>query len=342
MNSNKKVSIVVIIYKVSEYVRQCLESLVNQTYKNIEIICVVGDTDTESMEITKEFSEKDPRIVFMPRKPDGVSRARNAGLDAVTGDYIAFVDGDDYIDNDMIETLVDAIESEDADISIVSKYYLYQNTVEGIYNEGTKVYDTETTMKELLKGEGFFFHLWDKMYKKELFDDVRFKVGAVCEDRQICYDILNKAKKVVYVPKSKYYFRQSIDSSSKIYQNAEDSLSEDYIICDKLLKDYPGLKQDVETFLLKENLSMIQSSFLYGVYSPEHDKKYFDYVKKHMFKGMKGLSKGQIAKTFLCILFPRKFGEVTLKRRKAFLESHVHFSNGNDWESLFRAQGIKI
>lgn len=337
-----KVSIVVIIYKVGEYVRQCVESIMNQTYKNIEIICVVGNTDEVSMNIVDELAKKDERIKFIPRNPDGVSNARNAGLSAVTGDLIGFVDGDDYIDEDMIETLVNAIEKENADISIIAKHYLYKNTIESYGGGSVKIMNTKDTMEEVLLGDGFFLHLWDKLYKKELFDGISFAKGAVCEDRQVCYDLLMKSNKTVFIPESKYYFRQSLDSTSKIYKNAEDSLSEDIKICNKLLEMFPELKHDIDLFLVKENISMIQSSFLYEVYSAEHDKKYRDFIKKHMFSAMKckHVYKGIIVKMFWASYFPKSFGKMTIKRRQAFLESHEHFSNGNDWEKIFKEQGI--
>lgn len=339
-----KVSIVVIIYKVGEYVRECIESLMNQTYKDIEILCVVGDTDKVSMEITEELSKKDDRVKFLPHKPDGVSAARNYGLSMATGELIGFVDGDDYVDNDMIETLVNAINEDNADISVVAKYYLYKNTVEGIFNEGKLVLDGRGVMEEILKGDNFFLHLWDKLYRKELFDGISFKDKAVCEDRQVCIDLLMKANKTVFIPKSKYYFRQSLDSSSKIYQNAEDSLSEDYKICARLLEKYPDLEYDIELFLIKENISMVQSSFLYGLFSRDHDKKYLDYIKKHMFKAMKckHVYKGIIVKMFWCAYMPESFGKMTIKRRKEFLKTHEHFSNGNDWEKIFREQGVNV
>lgn len=341
-----KVSIVVIIYKVGEYVRECIESLMNQTYKDIEIICVVGSTDEVSMNIVGELAKKDERIKFIPREPDGVSNARNAGLAAVTGDLIGFVDGDDYIAEDMIETLVDALTKENADISIVAKHYLYKNTLDSYNGNGSdvKIMNTRDTMEEVLLGDGFFLHLWDKLYKKELFDGISFAKGAVCEDRQVCYDLLMKSEKTVFVPKPKYYFRQSIDSTSRIYKNAEDSWSEDIKICKRLLEKFPDLKYDVDLFLVKETVSMIGSSFLYGVYSNEHDKKYRDFIKKNMFSAMKckHVYKGIVVKMFMAAYFPKSFGKMTIKRRKAFLESHEHFSNGNDWNKIFKEQGIIV
>lgn len=339
-----KVSVIIAIYKVSQYLEQCLNSIVNQTYKNLEIICVVGNTDEPSMQITKEYANKDERIKFVPVIPKGVAAARNAGLREVSGDAIAFVDGDDYVDLDMIETMVVAMKSEKADISIVSKYYLYENVTDGISEEGICVFDRKDIMKEILKNDRIFLHLWDKLYKKELFDGVSFEEGAIVEDRQICFNLLGKAEKYVFVPKSKYYFRQCLDSSSKVYKNKVDSLGEDYIICDSLIKDYPDLESEIELFLMIENMSVIQSSFLYGVYSKEHDREYIRYVRKHILKAMKckRTSKSLLVKMILCGYFTSIFKDITIKRRNEFLETHKHFKSGNDWEKLFKEQGLEV
>lgn len=339
-----KVSIIIAIYKVSKYLRQCLDSIVNQTYKDLEIICVVGNTDEPSMQITKEYANRDERIKFISVKPEGVAAARNAGLREVSGEAIAFVDGDDYIDEDMIETMVSTMETENADISIVSKYYLYENITEGISEDGICVYDKKGIMEEILKNDRIFLHLWDKLYRKTLFDGITFQEGAIVEDRQICFNLLNRAEKFVFTPKSKYYFRQCLDSSSKVYKNRVDSLSEDYIICDRLIKDYPELKNEIELFLVIENMSVIQSSFLYDVYSKDHDREYIQYVRSHMFRAMKckRASKGLIFKMILCSYLTDKFKDITIKRRNAFLESHIHFKSGNDWEKLFKEQGLEV
>lgn len=338
----KKVSIIVLIFQVGAYVRQCLDSILNQTYENIEVLCVVGNTDEVSMEITQEFANRDERIKFLPHGPCGIAESRNMGMNAATGDYIAFVDGDDYIDEDMIETLVTALEEENAEVSIISKYYLYKNTVEGIYREGRQNLSLSEAMEEVLEGSNFFLHLWDKLYKRELFNGITFREGAICEDRQVCLDLLLKAKGIVYTPKSKYYFRQSLDSSSKIYRNADASLAEDKKICAKIIDRCPELKNDVELYLIKQYMSRVQTDFLYDKFSKENDKEFLGYIKKHMFKAMRSrhIYKGLIVKMFWIILYPESFGKMTKKRRSTFLQTHEHFSTGTDWDKIFTEQGI--
>lgn len=340
----EKVSIIIIIYKVEKYLRECLESVAAQTYKDIEIICVVGKGDRACEEIADEFAACDDRIKVIKAEPKGTADARNRGLEAVTGDYIAFVDGDDYIKDDMIEVMVRAAKSHDADVSVVGKYYLYENCVDGSEENREEVFSIPDAFKMILYQEGFFLHLWDKLYKKKLFDGVRFPEGKLVEDRQMAHMILSKANRVVYNSASRYYFRISEDSGSKIEENLRMSLRADHEICDKLLKDFgDDIRPAVEFFLVNENLSVIQNSFLYGNFSRDHDGEYLKYVKEHtpLVKKDTRVPKSLKIKMDMCNLSPALFKWVTLSRRKKFLEGHKAFRSGVDWSETFKNQGVK-
>ena len=338
----KKVSIIIIIYKVDKYLRQCIESVMNQTYKDIEIICVVGKGDTACEEITDELAAKDSRIKVIKAEPKGTADARNRGLDAVTGDYIAFVDGDDYIKNDMIETMVNAACKHDAQVSVVGKYYLYENCTDGCEDNQERVMNVKEAFEVILYQEAFFLHLWDKLYKKELFDNLRFPEGKLVEDRQMAHTLLTRADRIVYNSASKYYFRVSEDSGSRIEENLRLSLKADYEICDRLLESYSDLKPAVEFFLVNENLSVIQNSFLYNVYSREHDKEYLEYVRRHSVIVCKDkrVPRSLKIKMYMCIISPKLFRRVTLSRREKFVNTHIAFSSGTDWSATFKKQGV--
>ncbi len=338
-----KVSIIIIIYKVEKYLRECLESVVGQTYKNIEIICVVGKGDTACENIVDEFAGRDDRIVVIKSEPKGTADARNRGLDAVTGDHIAFVDGDDYIKNDMIEVMVDAAERNDADVSVVGKYYLYENCADGTEDNEESVLSVSDAFKIILYQEGFFLHLWDKLYNRSLFEGVRFPEGKLVEDRQMAHTILSKANRIVYNTASKYYFRISEDSGSKIEENLRLSLRADYEICDRLLEQFDDIGPAVEFFLVNENLSVIQNSFLYGNFSKEHDREYLNYVKEHapLVKKDPRVPRSLKIKMDMCNLSPALFKFVTMSRRKKFLEVHRAFRSGNDWSETFKSQGVE-
>lgn len=340
---NDKVSIIIIIYKVEKYLRECLESVINQTYRNIEIICVVGRGDEKCEEIADEYAAKDDRVIVIKAEPKGTADARNRGLDAVTGDYIAFVDGDDYIKNDMIEVMVNAAKKNGTDISVVGKYYLYENCADGTEENKEQVLDIIDAFKVILYQEGFFLHLWDKLYKRELFDGVRFPEGKLVEDRQMAHMILSKADRIVYNSASKYYFRISEDSGSKVEENLRMSLKADYEICDKLLERFgDDIRPAVDFFLVNENLSVIQNSFLYGNFSKEHDREYLEYVKNHApaVKKDARVPRSLKIKMDMCNISPMLFKYVTLSRRKKFLAGHKAFRSGVDWEETFKKQGV--
>ena len=337
-----KVSVIVIIYKVEKFLEQCLLSIKNQTYKNLEIICVVGKGDTGCETIVDDFAAKDERFVVIKAEPKGTSDARNRGLDAAHGEYIAFVDGDDYIDSDMIETMVQSAIKHNAPISVVGKYYDYVNCIDGSDTEEEKVFNTKEAFETILYQEGFFLHLWDKLYAREIFEGIRFPLGKLVEDRQIAHKLLSGADRICYNTKSKYHFRVSQDSGSKIEENLRMSLKADYEICDELRNQFEGIEPAVDFFLVNENLSVIQNSFLYNVYSRKHDAEYLKYVKANASKVLNNTRvPGALKiKMCMCIVAPGLFKWVTLSRRKKFVAAHVEYSLGNDWKATFKNQGI--
>lgn len=338
-----KVSIIIIIYKVEMFLRECLESVVGQTYKNLEIILVAGKGDSACEKICKEFAEKDERIKLVIEEPKGTAVARNQGLDAVTGEYIAFVDGDDKIDSDTIEVMVNAALKENADVSVVGKYYYYENCVDGNNDNVEEVYNLRDTFETILYNDKFFLHMWDKLYKKQLFDGIRFDVGKRVEDRSMAVKILKRANKVVYNSSSKYYFRVSHDSGSRVADNLKLSLESDYDIVNDLLSLYPDLKTAAEYFLIVENMSVIQSAFLYSIFSKKNNKEQLKYVRKNWLSVYKNnrTSKSMLLKMILCGYFPTLFKKITIKRRMEFLDNHHEFGSGNNWNETFKRQNVE-
>ncbi len=355
-----KVSIIVIIYKIDMFLRECLESIVNQTYKDIEIILVACKGDEKCLDICNEYANKDNRIKLIVDEPKGTAVARNQGLDAVTGDYIAFIDGDDYVETDMIETMMNGVTKYGADVSVVGKYYLYENVTEASTTlTEVETYDCFEAFETILYNDKFFLHMWDKLYKKELFDGVRFDVGRKVEDREMACRILMKAEKIVFNPLPKYYFRVSHDSGSRVADNMALSLKADKEICKELLEKFSAdsvsgntqtdkerlkrLNAAISYFIMTDTMSVIQNSFLYDLFSKEHDSEYIRYVRSNIVKVALNnkTSKSMLVKMLMCAFLPKYFGKVTIKRRNEFLKNHVEFGSGNDWEKTFNDQGIK-
>ncbi len=202
-----KISVIVPCYNVEEYVEKCLQSLANQTYKNLEII-VVNDGSTDSTKaIIDRFCEGRDNFIVVDKQNGGLSSARNEGFKYATGELIGFVDSDDFVDADMYEHLYNNMQKEGADLSICGKYR-YENDVatpmqkEGIYLSMTG----EQALKTLLMGNPYQNEAWDKLYKRELFDNLRFPEGKQYEDSAIMYRIMHACNKVVYDSTPKYYY----------------------------------------------------------------------------------------------------------------------------------------
>ncbi|MCO7176711.1 glycosyltransferase family 2 protein [Sporolactobacillus kofuensis] len=204
------ISVIVAVYQTEQYLEQCIESIVNQTYRNLEIILVDDGSPDRSPEICDLWAEKDSRILVIHKKNGGPSSALNVALDRATGDYIAFVDCDDWIQNDTYEFLMTNLRKERADMSICSEFQVFGKSIrrpekkENVY----LVMNSEQAFR-FINSIGYFgVGVWDKLYAKQLFDHVRFPLGHTGEDYSVTYTLLDRAGTIVYDSTPKYYYRQ--------------------------------------------------------------------------------------------------------------------------------------
>ena len=167
---SKLISVIVPVYNVEKYLEKCVSSIVNQTYKNLEIMLVDDGSTDSSGKMCDEFAKKDDRIKVIHKPNGGLSDARNSALKIAKGDYIGFVDSDDYIADDMFETLCDLMEDNNSDISIVSFYEIYNNKLIGVRDSKELENMTKLeAMKELLIDSKIQSYAWNKLFKRELF-----------------------------------------------------------------------------------------------------------------------------------------------------------------------------
>ena len=223
---NDKITVIVPVYNVENYLRKCLDSIIAQTYKNIEIIVVNdGSTDT-SGEICKEFVEIDHRIIYIEQENAGLSAARNTGLENMSGDYVTFVDSDDWIEQDYVETLYKKITEYQADIA-VGNYYSF-NESEGMFyfhisgdSYYEEVYDNVSIFENLYESQEMksfaLISAWGKLYKAGLFEQLRFDMGKLGEDGYLNQKIYLLAEKIVYIHKGIYSYRIRNNSLSRTW-----------------------------------------------------------------------------------------------------------------------------
>lgn len=212
-----KVSVIVPMYKVEKYLDRCIKSIINQTYKNLEIILVDDGSPDSSGNIAEGYAQSDSRIRVIHKENGGLSDARNAGIIVASGDYICFVDSDDSIDEHFVEELIKACASSGADIAVCN----YLNVIKP---EDIPPYDSKNNanivVQNSLEALNSIYSqdnvvtivAWNKLYRRELWNDILFPVGRIHEDEATTYKLLYKAKKIVRIDKSLYYYFKNDES----------------------------------------------------------------------------------------------------------------------------------
>lgn len=212
----QKVSVIVPIYKVEPYLRRAVDSILHQTYHNLEIILVDDGSPDQCGKICDDYAKEDNRISVIHKENGGLSDARNAGLDAAGGEYIVFVDSDDFIAEDYIDTLMQCLKKYDADVAM-SSYAVtdsvgYDDSIfKAAQDDTVEVCDRRELLNNLYdanhKDATYFIVSWNKIYKASLWKDVRFPKGRIHEDEATTYKIYDRAEKGVYLHRPLYgYF----------------------------------------------------------------------------------------------------------------------------------------
>ena len=208
-----KLSIIVPVYKVEEFLDKCVESILAQTFTDYELILVDDGSPDQCGAMCDTWAKKDSRIKVIHKKNGGLSDARNAGIDICKGDYIGFVDSDDYISERMFEILVRNLETYDADISMCGYANVYAGGVrKESKDESVEVMTQEEAIHKILIGKELSVHAYTKLYRRFLFENVRYPYGKISEDAYIIMDIMDQVKKAVFTPCSLYYYVHRGDS----------------------------------------------------------------------------------------------------------------------------------
>ena len=217
MNNDPLISIIIPCFNAEKTLEKCLESVVQQSYANLEIIIIDDGSTDETSLIYNKFQSNDERILVLKQQNSGVSKARNTGVKAATGDYICFVDSDDWAELNYCSELYSLLVGENADISIVEASYEDENgnvlCSKPISDE--KIFDGNRALVLLLEDREIQSHPWGKLFKADLLKNVHFPENLKCfEDYSTLFKIFNKAVKVVKSNEKLYHYIQREDSLS--------------------------------------------------------------------------------------------------------------------------------
>lgn len=207
--SEPLISVIVPVYNAEKYLRKCVASIRAQTYRNLEIILVDDGSCDRSGELCEAFALEDSRIVVIRKENGGVASARNAGLDAMHGDYVGFVDADDWIDPEMYEVLLQRMIAENAQISCCGMAIVTGEKITRYFNPDMDVQFTAggaDAQSELIRCSCITNAMCDKLYSAEIFDGLRQKTGAYMDDMAVQYLLVARAEQVTYTARPMYYW----------------------------------------------------------------------------------------------------------------------------------------
>lgn len=245
--SKTLISVIIPVFNVEKYLARCLDTVITQTYTNLQIILVDDGSKDSSGNICEKYAWQDNRIMVLHRENRGPGGARNAGLDVATGEYVVFIDGDDYITNDYIEYLYKLLEENRADMSMCSLKKIYNEKEElDECKEKVEIMSSEEAICNLLCQRKVHPAVHCKLYKKEIFSKIRFPEELYYEDLAIIYRIFDVCEKIVIGTKQKYYYfqhRESIMNQSfnekKMYRIQAANDLKDFVD-----KQYPTLREE--------------------------------------------------------------------------------------------------
>jgi len=258
---NDLITIVVPIFKVEKYLKRCIDSIIEQTYKNIEIILVDDGSPDKCGEIIDEYAKKDFRIKTIHKDNGGLSDARNAGIDVATGQYITFVDSDDYINDNYISLLYDAIVKEKSEISIGLHIVQYDTgTKKKKYTkQKNEIVNSKEALYRILYDKGVDLSAWAKLYKIELFNNIRYPKGRLFEDSATTYKLIDKATKISLVNEYiyNYMIRNDSISNGKFNNKKMDLIVSIREMTEYIRNKYPDLQDACDCKLMYAYLSTL-------------------------------------------------------------------------------------
>ena len=225
------ISIIVPVYNMEKYLERCMSSILNQTYRHLQIILVDDGSTDASPQMCDAYSKKDARVQVVHKENGGLSDARNAGLQLATGTYIGFVDSDDWIELDMYEKMYAACVSQDADIAVCRYASVYKERIQKTESDRIVVLSREELLEKYIADDAdcvIYNSVWSKLFRRELVEGILFPVGHNSEDIMYTTKSFCKVKRAVYLDQCLYNYVQS-RGNSIMNSNREERMFQDEI-----------------------------------------------------------------------------------------------------------------
>lgn len=273
---NPKISIIVPVYKAEPYLKKCVDSILMQTFIDFELLLINDGSPDNCGVICDDYAKQDSRIVVIHKENGGQSSARNVGLDAAIGEYVGFVDSDDWIEPDMFESLYQACVNHDCDVACCTSTIYFSHKTVRTGSDTYVFHNRNEAMEAILEGKLYDEVVWTKLFKKSVIEDIRFPIGFIYEDTAFTYKVVHRSQKICCIGEAKYNYikreRSTMDQAIKnISIDAVLIYEEMYLF---IKQHYPKLINLVALKLADSSMSVLNLILESGQFK-EHEEKYF-------------------------------------------------------------------
>lgn len=285
-----EISVIVPVYKVEPYIHKCVDSILAQTFTDYELILVDDGSPDICGNICDEYAQKDARIHVIHKENGGLSDARNAGMKIASGEYVIFIDSDDYIDADMLSYLYENLKKADADMATCGIYEVYADRIEKQEEEPDFVCSGEEAFRCILRGHTIRGEIWNKLIKRSCISDLEFPKGKLYEDIFYTVDMMQRIKKVAVGTKPKYYYLHRSDSiTGKAYRpklfDIIDGYTKNYQVVQRA---FPKLEEEAECLWIWSRFIVLDKMLLEENYrSIDRFEELVTFIKQHFRRIMK-------------------------------------------------------
>lgn len=287
---NKKrpeISIIVPVYNVERYLSECLDSILEQTFIDYEVIHVDDGSTDDSGRICDKYTQQDDRIMVIHQENKGISGARNAGLDKAVGRYISFIDSDDYVEADYLEQLHFMIKEYNADVSMCGHYEVTKNfSFEPVINPKVFITDTQGAIKVAMEAKITGVNVYDKLYKSELIDGIRFPIGKYCEDTFFTIKVIARCTKAAITEEKKYFYRHRSTSFSNVEYSKHDldAIEADQQNYELIAEKYPDILDVAEMRRCWGRMIILQKEILSSKRDDSLERELISFLRdKYLF-----------------------------------------------------------
>lgn len=285
------ISVIVPVYKVEKYIHKCIDSIINQTYTNLEIILVDDGSPDSCGKICDEYAKKDNRIKVIHKTNGGLSDARNAGTKHAKGTYLTYIDSDDFVSENYIEYMYNLLKHS-ADITFATcgvEIIRNKSIIQHESDTNFHKYNREEAFTSLLYDEGLFLSAWGKLFRTDFIKNYSFPKGKAYEDTAVIYKWINDSNKIICGEEKCYYYvdRANSISNQKEFNNNEIDYINNSKLMLKFINENYGLDEAVERFFLYVNFRELRILLLSKNKNKQYEEEMWSNIKKHRITVLK-------------------------------------------------------